>query len=796
MVLMFTELRGVDNVVLEKMLTNSTLTDRTVEGYNSVYQLNLTKNEHMYEFVSFDLTKYAEVRFKAISGSGTTYIGYNAAKYLAIGSSEWREVVITNNGDGSVTVSRVGLDGSYTYESTDLREVLRYVMWNTDAVFYVTELRGIENNAASPEGTPFGSVKAAKGIAVVDASGKPGYDEYTYAADELKKWSKQLLGKDLPILYTESLEEVPLGYLVVGYDLACQVGLDLSGLSTETGYKIENYDGRVYLYGKTKYGALNAVYGLFEKAMGLTFYTDTVYTYTQVDDVILPIGEYVVFNPSIDYNYAADGVQTVVGEEYVKKANQIGATGVITESSYYYGSKYYPNWDYQRRLGYVNSWNILGGGWHNFTSIMPYDKYGSSHPEWYATVTDWNGTLVKTLNLSKLDMVPYVAKEIAELIKNNEANGYYKTEYIFSPPDSTEWPTGNSASDEYLTFMNAVAKEMNEKYTFGREINLLLLAYNKTLTAPTTAGLSLYDGKEVDVAVMYAPIQANMYRAITDSANASDYYGGHANSYYFAELEKWQALSVNKKVYYWNYSTYYDTYFVPLDTISNMQTTYKALANSGVNTLFDLGQVGDLVSTDFSALKTFLKGQLAKNVNAVLWTDASTLKGGLVEAFMNAYYGAGGAKMLALLKVEMDWYKTLADEVVYYNDGTASKTGKEAVGHHSGGGQLIWDAKYWDDDDKEGGIFGIGRVNPDSSMLNKWYSYIQDALKAVEGDETLERRINVESMPIRYLLFRMFNDYDVDNDGKNDNTQAQLVAFAKSLGITVYAEGRLIDSIS
>ena len=805
MVLMFTELRGVEkevssdtnNVVLEKILTNSTLSDRTVEGYTSVYQLNLTKSEHMYEFVSFDISKYAEVRFKAISGSSTTYIGYDGgSKYLAIGSSEWREVVITNNGDGSVTVSRAGIDGSYTYESTDLREVLRYIMWNTDAVFYVTELHAIENNAASPEGTPFGSVQEAKGIAVVDAKGKPGYDEYTYAADELKKWSKQLLGKDLPILYTESLEEVPSGYFVIGYDLACQVGLDLSGLSTETGYKIENYDGRVYLYGKTKYGALNAVYGLFEKAMGLIFYTDTVYTYTQTDDIILPVGEYTVFNPSIDYNYAADGVQTVVGEDYVNKANQIGATGVITESSYYYDSKYYPNWDYQRRLGYVNSWNILGGGWHNFTSIMPYDKYGSSHPEWYANVTDWSGATVKTLNLSKLDMVPYVAKEIAALIKSNEANGYYKTEYIFSPPDSTEWPTSNSASDEYLTFINAVAQEMNEKYTFGREINLLLLAYNKTLMAPTTAGLSLYDGKEVDVAVMYAPIQANMYRAITDSANASDYYGGHANSYYFSELQKWQALSPNGKVYYWNYSTYYDTYFVPLDTISNMQTTYQALANSGVDTLLDLGQVGDLVSTDFSALKTFLKGQLAKNVNVVLWTDASTLKGGLVEAFMNAYYGAGGAKMLALLKVEMDWYKTLADEVVYYNNGTASKTGKEAVGHHSGGGQLMWDAKYWDDDDKEGGIFGIGKVNPDSSMLNKWYSYIQDALQAVEGDETLERRINVESMPIRYLLFRMFSDYDVDNDGKQDNTQAQLVAFAKSLGITVYAENRLIDNVS
>ena len=134
-----------NSIVSEKILTNSTLTDRTVEGYTSVYQLNLTKNEHMYEFVSFDISKYAEVRFKAISGSSTTYIGYDGgSKYLAIGSSEWREVVITNNGDGSVTVSRAGIDGSYTYESTDLREVLRYIMWNTDAVLYVTELRGVK----------------------------------------------------------------------------------------------------------------------------------------------------------------------------------------------------------------------------------------------------------------------------------------------------------------------------------------------------------------------------------------------------------------------------------------------------------------------------------------------------------------------------------------------------------------------------------------------------------------------------------------------------------------------------
>jgi hypothetical protein len=212
--------------------------------------------------------------------------------------------------------------------------------------------------------------------------------------------------------------------------------------------------------------------------------------------------------------------------------------------------------------------------------------------------------------------------------------------------------------------------------------------------------------------------------------------------------------------------------------------------------MFDLGQTGDLVLTDFSALKVFLKGQLAKDVNAVLWTDSATLKGGLVEDFMNAYYGAGGSAMLSLLKTEMDWYETLAVEVVFYNDGTASGTGYEAVGHHAGGGQLLWNNKYWDDDDKEGWLGSLGQVKPDSSMLNKWYDYIEAALNAVQGNAELERRVNVESIPIRYLLFRMFSDYDVNDDGQQDNTNEQLIAFAKSLGVVVYAEGRSIDNIA
>ena len=758
-------------------------------GYEKIYSAPFNQADTSYMFAEIDISGYSQLKFK-VKGSVGTYLG-NMAGYIGLGT-DWREVILTNNNDGTFTVTVDGYGDTFTRTATTLKDMFEFTMWQSEAgTLYATELRGEIN--------PTVSLLNAKGIAVMDTAGTPGYHELQYAADELQHWAKTLLEKDLEIVTTNSIEDIPFGYFVIGYELARQAGLGEGNLTTDTGYRIENVDGRVYLYGLTKYGSLNAVYGLFEQGVNLTFFSDTVYTYDEGSDIVIEEGVYKEFNPSIDYNWAADGMMTMISGDYLNKVQTVGASAIIEESSY--GSPNYPNWDYQRRLGFVNSWYILGGGWHNFTSLMPYETYGTSHPNWYAEITDWSGATVKTLKLSynNFEMVSSVAAAFYTLIKADEAEGHYKTDYIFAPPDSSNWPTnsyGYSASQEYLLFMNKLAEYMSANYNFGREINLLMLAYNNTLVAPTD--ISLHNGSEVDVAVMYAPIQSNMYRELSNSTVTPDYYGNHTNSYYLGLLNDWQTLAgENKdKVYCWNYSAYYDNYFVPLDTITNMQSTYQTLANSGVKVLFDLGQTGDLVSSDFAALKVFLKGQLAKNVNAVLWTEASTLKGGLVEKFMNAYYGAGAEAMLTLLKTEMDWYKTLADEAVFYNGSTASTTGNEAVGHHSGGGQLLWSSKYWDDDDKDGGVLGIGKVNPDSSMLTTWYGYIQTALSAVEGDAELTRRINVESMPIRYLMYRMFSDYDLNNDGTDDNTKDGLIAFAKSLGIVAFTESGAIDSLA
>lgn len=780
----------VGEKVADSALANATAsTEAAPAGYENVTSIVLASGDEAYKFADIDISAYTTLKFKAcVKGVNNVLLRADGSMAgVSAVSSGWREIVLTNNNNGTWTVTEVGYADTFTVTATSLKDVFVWVNYGVDGtLLHVTELRG--------ESTDTVRVTTAKGIAVVDTTSKPSYDELAYAADELQRLARELFGKTLTVTHVSNLDEVSKGYFVIGYDLAQLAGLDEGGLTTDTGYRIVNKDGNVYLYGKTKYGSLNAVYGLFENGAELTYFSDTVYTYNEsVSDIVLEGGEvYAEFNPSIDYNWAADGVMTTISGEYADKANTLGVTAVATE---YYENSYWPNWDYQRRLGYVNSWEILGSQWHNFTDILPYDTYGADHPNWYAEVADWSNTQVKTLKLSynKFEMVPYVAQAFYALIKSDEANGHTKTDYIFAPPDSSEWPEnayGYSASEEYLRFMNKLAKYMDDHYSFGREINILMLAYNATLEAPTN--VSSYDGDEVDVAVMYAPIYVNMYRSITDDTNASAYYGKHTNSYYFDLLKDWQSVAgENKnKVYYWNYSAYYDNYFVPLDTITNMQSTYQALANSGVKVLLDLGQKGDMVSSDFAALKAFLKGQLARNVNAVLWTDATTLKGGLVEKFMKAYYGAGGDAMLTLLKTEMDWYQTLATNVAYHTGADTTESG-EGIGHHSGGSQLLWQSQYWDNNYST----GLGsKVNPpDASMLKTWYGYIQTALTDVNGDATLTRRINIESMPIRYLLYRMYNCTTIENT--DDNTQANLIAFAKSLGFTQFGENADINAI-
>ena len=573
-----------------------------------------------------------------------------------------------------------------------------------------------------------------------------------FAAEDLRYYFQLITGRTLTVKTVSNLTELESGkkYFILGSELAVAASLSFSELTTETGYIIHKTENGVFLYGNTAYGTLNAVYALLNQAFGLEIYTDTVYTFDKDDFKYSRIAAHTVFNPSIDKLWAQDGSLT-------------------------YGTDTQPvNFAYQRRLGFVNSWQEVNGSYHNFLDIIPKATYGAEHPSWFvtATATDTKQSF-DTLCLASggNEMAEIVAKYARDNIIYQDSTGNVKDIFVFGQPDRRGWCTCSASeslkskyganSAEYILFMNKVAKIFDERYSaeVGRKITFMIMAYNLALEAPSQnlAEVKLYNTGNAEVAAMVAMIEGNSYRKLEDDVLSNKY--GSSNRYFLNQYNAWQNLG---KAYFWRYSAYFDNYFVPLDTISNMQASYKALAESGTTVLVDQGMSGTDTETNFNALKIYLKSKLAKNVNA----DVETL----IQNFCNAYYGAGGAKMYEFLTVYRAWYATL--------DGKTTSGGKDKLGCHIISGMDIFNKKYWDDTPS-----GVIVKTYDASMLKGWYAnYIQVALGMVGSDSEYAKRIKVEGLSVRYMAYAVYGDSTYGDF-------AGIASDAAALGVTRFAEG-------
>lgn len=585
---------------------------------------------------------------------------------------------------------------------------------------------------------------------------------YKYAVEELIGLYSELTGTTLEVNYVNSASELDANkkYFVLGSALAEENGLSRDGLTTDTGYIVKKKSGNVYLYGKTGYGTLNALYGAFSQAFGLEFYTDTVYTYDSGEFGYDKI-EDTVFNPSIDYNWASGEM------EYIPSG----------EAS--------PNFNYQHRLGYVNSWQIIGGGYHNFFEVLPKETYKAAHPDWYTTATNPGGESFDTLSLAygleAADndvMATAVADYVYDYITEQKNNHVEKSMFVFGQPDNWGWSNSSFSqaiknqygaySAEYILFMNKVAKILDEKYTFGRRLQLTLLAYNATLETPTYSDdLKFYNGDEVYMGVIFAPIESNLYLRLDSPANGysehNEYNDGYAeiygktNQYYYNQLLSWKRFLNGGELSVFYYSAHYDNYFVPLDSVTNMGQKYKFFADNGVKHIYNLGQAGDDVHTDWYALKIYMGKKYAENASR---TDTD----GLILNFCKAYYGAAGEIMYELYKAEVAQYKVASNYWVYQK------------GADPTGGHLI-----------RGYLFNENCWGGNSNLLLGWYGKIENALATVESGSEYYNRIKIEGLNVRYLLAGVFGN-------TTKGSMSDISADAKSLGIDIFAEGSAYTS--
>lgn len=770
----YTEVRGelpakpiTGDIIDEKLYSaNGIKVNETTEeipsGYERVWQVNNNSGGVLHgQFLSNKvLTGYTEVNF-AIKTNGN-YV-FNSWNSSSDESHSWLYFTLTQTDENIWTITAKTRDDKVVFSGDGFKGYsdslgsgytsysLNAIMYGVAGIFgptgdcWFTEVRGV--------------LKADKQLTKIAVASK--YEDETsdrredaiinyYAIKEAKKWLGEIANIDgVEYITDESMLSSSVYYIVIGN--AFSDG-NYSGLTTDTGYKIAKRNGNVYLYGKTGYGTLNALYGLLKQRYNLEMYADTVYTFSDAGDIYYEEIREETFNPSIDYNLAYDGPLTYIKEGEVN-----------------------PNYDYQRRLGFVDSWQQIGGSWHNFLDYVPQSEYGTAHPEWYTVACYENGeeSTVTTLDLTTGDdaMAKVVADKIKAQVEADEAGKNIKPVYVFGPPDEKVWSNSTATqttvakykarSAEYVIFMNKVAKRLDDDYTFGRKIKLCLLAYNLVCDAPDyNADLKFYKGDEISLSVMFAPIESNMYRAADDTTPNYKYH--LTNAHFTEQLSKWKALG--GEVYYWNYSEYFDNYFVMLDTITNMQSKYKLMAENGVNRLIDLGMVGDNYGTDFTALKIYLKGKLARNVNENV--DA------LVKNFCGAYYGTGGEYIYSLLTSEQARYKKVSDL------STKANNGEDAVGIH-----VIREGvavkSYWDENE-----------------FDTWYGYIKSALTAIENSGATEKtkteykkRVMCEGIAVRYMKYYVFNSFVTLANGEADSISA-MITDAKSVNITRFAEGK------
>ncbi len=559
--------------------------------------------------------------------------------------------------------------------------------------------------------------------------------------------------------------------VVVGAKPAADAGLSFASLNGPSDYIITCKNGSLYIYGNSEQGTVNGVYAFLEEQFGLELFYKDVYTINahQGDLILEPFTT--VGNANFDYLYSGYGEL---------RPDKNGG-----DRSYAY------------MMGTVLDYEVSGSGIHNALSLISKEEFGTAHPEWFYEGTTADGYNTGTqLYLAVDDFASGEGTLVSAVADKLYAGIQYNANmeiFGFSPMDIDIWPTGEGyeKSDalrlkygtnaaEYILFMNAVARELEQKLG-GRQITLQLLAYNKTLCAPTLTqegltqadkdAVQLYNGSCVKVVPFVAPVESNFHMTFADSRNlVKNPLTGviDKNSITVAKvIENWNALT--DEIHLWWYSVDAYSYFMPMNTYDNMGTNYQFAYEHGVSLIFHQSQFDSAVSTDWSRMKIYLQRELAKDPYA----DVNTL----IEKFMDAYFGPAAANMKKFMDNQRTWYANLLKK-------SKMDTGAYWLGGLRGSAWCMQDKnnqKQWT----------TYQLVASTTMINNWIGYINDAKAAINNDSSLTaaqktelcKRVDLESLPVRYVLLKVF-----ENTGYDANMEAFL-QFAKTLGVTSQGEG-------
>lgn len=437
-----------------------------------------------------------------------------------------------------------------------------------------------------------------------------------YAATEFQRLFKAMTGVELPLVATVPADS---GAIFIGPGAVLSSGqpTDRRALGEEA-LRIRVGPQAVCIDGGRPRGTLYGVYEFFEERCGVRFLTfDHTHFPKDAADRKLPYGMQVV-NPTFAFRW-----------------------------SYYGESSRYPDFAARLRVNTVSDEPKLGGrtGFrlvsHNVAYLVPPEKYGKDHPEYYALVggkrkLDEHGGGPQ-LCMSNPELVSVVVDAVlAEIKKNPTArniniaqmdNESYCTCANCAAIDARE----ESHAGSTLAFVNAVAERVEKT---NPEVLISTYAYLYTRKPPKLIK------PRGNVMIQLCSIECCDFHAIDDPACP-------LNRSFCADMAGWKQIANN--VFIWHYNTNFKGYVLPFPNLRSMGKSVAYFAKNNGKGVF-MQAAGNSFSTELSDLRNYVMARCLWKPGRDSWQEA--------EEFCRLHYAEAAGPLLAYLK----YYHDLVDQ--------------------------------------------------------------------------------------------------------------------------------------
>lgn len=393
-----------------------------------------------------------------------------------------------------------------------------------------------------------------------------------YAAEEFQRLFEEATGIHLPVRHNA---EETAHHVYIGNDTVLpevELDIDTAELGEEEFYVIVREDYLAIFGGKPR-GTLYGVYQFLEDGLGVHFLTND---HTHVPDAVsakIPCGEF-TYKPPFSFRW-----------------------------SYYRENSDEPEFAARLRVNTVTPDEKLGGNTaqkligHSFSWLVPFDKYGEEHPEYYALVdgerhTDKAGggpqlcvTNPEVIEIAAESAIRYIDEHPG--IKNvsvsqADTDKYCRCDVCEELNQREGTPMGSQ-----LAFVNAVAEKVEQVHP---DVKVGTLAYWYTRKAPKTIR------PRHNMQIQLCSIECCTLHPL-DDPNCPK------NREFCNDMDDWAKICDD--IWVWNYNTNFHAYDLPFPNLRSIGPNVRYFLRNNVKGLF-MQANGNGTSGELSDLRNYI----------------------------------------------------------------------------------------------------------------------------------------------------------------------------------------------